>query len=64
MEEHDSGFLLAEIDLRIRGPGELYGTRQSGIPEMDLRGLLNPELVVRARRAAEKALDALTEPSA
>lgn len=54
MEQHDNGFLLAEIDLKIRGPGELFGLRQSGIPEMRLAGLLNPELVVRARRAAEK----------
>jgi len=56
MEEHDSGFLLAEIDLQIRGPGELFGLRQSGIPDFRLGGLLNPELVVRARRAAQRAL--------
>ncbi len=56
MEEHDSGFLLAEIDLQIRGPGELFGFRQSGLPEFRALGLLNPEMVVRARRAAEKAL--------
>ncbi|MDA1208548.1 MAG: ATP-dependent DNA helicase RecG [bacterium] len=57
MEKHDNGFELAEIDLQIRGPGELYGTRQSGIPEIRLSSLLNPELVVRARRAAEKFLN-------
>lgn len=56
MEQHDSGFMLAEIDLKLRGPGELYGTRQSGIPEMKFGNLLNIELVVRARRAAEKML--------
>ncbi|OGJ68914.1 hypothetical protein A3H90_02070 [Candidatus Peribacteria bacterium RIFCSPLOWO2_02_FULL_55_36] len=54
MEEHDSGFVLAEIDLKIRGPGELFGTRQSGLPDSILQSLFNPELVVRARRAAEK----------
>ena len=58
METHNDGFKLAEIDLQIRGPGELYGLRQSGIPEFHLSGLLNPELVVRARRAAEKHLSA------
>ncbi len=56
MEQHDSGFLLAEIDLRLRGPGELYGVRQSGLPDFRFGGLLNPALVVRARRAAEKML--------
>jgi len=56
MEKFHDGFKLAEIDLQIRGPGELYGLRQSGIPEFHLSGLLNPELVVRARRAAEKHL--------
>ncbi len=56
MEKHDSGFLLAEIDLKLRGPGELFGLRQSGIPESAMAMLLNPEIVVRARRAAEKFL--------
>ncbi len=56
MEKHDSGFVLAEIDLKIRGPGELFGLRQSGIPEVSLTSLLNPELIVRARRAAERSL--------
>ncbi len=56
MEKEHSGFLLAEIDLQIRGPGELYGIRQSGLPEFQKEGLLNPELVVRARRAVEREL--------
>ncbi|MEQ1849394.1 MAG: ATP-dependent DNA helicase RecG [Candidatus Peribacteraceae bacterium] len=60
MEEHSSGFELAEIDLMIRGPGELFGIRQSGIPELRFGGLLNPALVVRARKAAETALGVLT----
>ncbi len=56
MEQHDSGFLLAEIDLKIRGPGELFGLRQSGIPDLKFGGLLNVDLVVRARKAAQKML--------
>lgn len=56
MEKHASGFTLAEIDLKLRGPGELFGTRQSGLPDFTFPHLLSPELVVRARRAAEKAL--------
>ncbi|MFH0770630.1 MAG: ATP-dependent DNA helicase RecG [Candidatus Peregrinibacteria bacterium] len=56
MEKYDSGFALAEIDLQIRGPGELFGLRQSGIPDISVRQMFSPELVVRARRAAEKAM--------
>ncbi len=56
MEEHDSGFMLAEIDLKLRGPGEVFGLRQSGIPDMKFGTLLNVEMVVRARKAAEKYL--------
>lgn len=56
MEKHDSGFLLAEIDLKLRGPGEVFGLRQSGLPDFRFGGLLNVELVVRARKAAERML--------
>lgn len=56
MEQHDSGFMLAEIDLKLRGPGEMFGVRQSGVPEFRFGSLLNVELVLRARRAAEKFL--------
>lgn len=56
MEKHDSGFELAEIDLKIRGPGEIFGLRQSGIPDLQGSGILSPELIARARKAAEKAL--------
>jgi ATP-dependent DNA helicase RecG len=56
MEKHDSGFTLAEIDLKIRGPGELFGLRQSGIPESPFQSLFSPELIVRARRAVERKM--------
>lgn len=56
MEQHESGFMLAEIDMKIRGPGELFGLRQSGIPESQIATFLQPELIARARRAAERAL--------
>ncbi|OIO53012.1 hypothetical protein AUJ46_06340 [Candidatus Peregrinibacteria bacterium CG1_02_54_53] len=56
MEEHDSGFVLAEIDLKLRGFGELFGTRQSGFSLSGLQEFLQPEFIVRARRAAERTL--------
>jgi RecG-like helicase len=56
MEEHDSGFVLAEIDLKLRGFGELFGTRQSGFSFSALSEFLQPEFIVRARRAAERTM--------
>jgi ATP-dependent DNA helicase RecG len=49
------GFRLAEVDLQIRGPGELAGTRQSGIPEFRVANLLiDTELLSLAQREAER----------
>ena len=64
MEEHHSGFLLAEIDLQLRGPGELFGLRQSGIPDMRFPQLLDPAFIVRVRRTAEKLVGIVAERSA
>ena len=47
------GFAIAEADLRLRGPGELWGTRQSGLPRMKLADLArDQELLTQAREAA------------
>ncbi|MBM3231545.1 ATP-dependent DNA helicase RecG [Candidatus Peregrinibacteria bacterium] len=64
MEKYDSGFHLAEIDLKLRGPGELFGFRQSGIPQRELEMFMDPELAVRARRAAEREAGVLTASGA
>jgi ATP-dependent DNA helicase RecG len=39
MEKSNDGFVIAEKDLELRGPGELLGTRQSGIPELAVANL-------------------------
>ena len=50
MRETDDGFLIAEEDLRLRGAGELLGTRQSGIPEFRLADLqIHADLLAAAR---------------
>jgi ATP-dependent DNA helicase RecG len=57
MVDHTDGFKLAEIDLELRGPGEVYGVRQSGIPDLKMASLSDQELVHKAREAAEWVLD-------
>jgi ATP-dependent DNA helicase RecG len=52
------GFELAEVDLELRGEGELLGTRQSGLPDLKFASLRRDRrLTVKARRWAEKLLD-------
>jgi len=52
-----NSFELAERDLQIRGPGEFFGTRQSGIPDYLMNALKNLELVELARNEAKKILE-------
>ncbi len=47
-----NGFELAEIDLKLRGPGDFLGTRQWGISPLGMRALANPGLVRDVRKAA------------
>ena len=57
MTQTDDGFLIAEEDLRIRGPGEFLGTRQSGLPGFRVGNLLrDADLLQRAKVEAEKVL--------
>ena len=59
LAEHTDGFRLAEIDLRLRGEGELTGTRQSGAPAFRFARLPDDaELLERARASAREILDA------
>lgn len=51
MRETDDGFRIAEEDLRLRGAGELLGTRQSGLPEFRLADLVQHADLMEAARA-------------
>ena len=54
MVETGDGFRLAEVDLQLRGPGEFFGTRQSGLPEFRVADLLrDAALLEEARREAQ-----------
>jgi ATP-dependent DNA helicase RecG len=46
------GFQLAEEDLKLRGPGEFFGTRQSGLPDLRVAKLGDTRILEQARRAA------------
>lgn len=52
LEQETDGFRVAEADLRLRGPGELAGTRQSGLPDLRLADLHDVDLVAAAREEA------------
>jgi ATP-dependent DNA helicase RecG len=66
MVRTNNGFEIAEVDLRLRGPGDLMGTQQSGMPELRIADLVeDQQLLEVARQAAMRVLDAdphLVEP--
>lgn len=57
MERTTDGFELAEADLAMRGPGEYFGTRQSGLPDLRVAKLTDQALLLKARNHAERMLD-------
>lgn len=54
LEKYDNGFQLAEIDLHLRGAGEVFGIRQSGIPDLKMASLFDARVIAAARAAAEE----------
>jgi len=56
MARTDDGFELAEADLAMRGPGELWGVRQAGLPALRVADLARDEPIVRAAHEAARAL--------
>jgi len=56
MEKYTDGFKLAEIDLKLRGPGEFLGSQQSGLPDGAMKNIANTKLVTLARTHAKNLL--------
>jgi ATP-dependent DNA helicase RecG len=56
MEKNHSGFKLAELDLKMRGPGEIFGTVQSGFPELKIASWANYDLVKKSKSVAEDVI--------
>ncbi len=57
METIYDGFRLAEEDLRLRGPGEYFGTRQTGLPDLRVARLSDVDLIEKARAEAVRLLE-------
>ncbi|MFA7389490.1 MAG: helicase-related protein, partial [Proteiniphilum sp.] len=60
MTESNDGFVIAEADLKLRGPGDLEGTQQSGVPfNLHIADLVRDSAILyRAREIAEQLIDA------
>ncbi|NDJ24529.1 ATP-dependent DNA helicase RecG [Nostoc sp. B(2019)] len=58
LEQSQDGFFISEMDMRFRGPGQVLGTRQSGVPDFTLASLVeDEEVLLLARQAAEKIIE-------
>ena len=58
--ESTDGFYISEMDLKLRGPGEFFGTKQSGLPSLRVANILrDAEILEIARR---EAVDFVTKP--
>lgn len=58
LEQSQDGFFIAEMDMRLRGPGQVLGTRQSGLPDFALASLVEDQEVLElARGAAQKVIE-------
>ena len=62
MTRTNDGFEIAEADLKLRGPGEFFGTRQSGLPNLRLANLIQDAPLLEAAKAEAKQL-AQADPS-
>ena len=56
LTKYNNGFELAKIDLKLRGPGEIYGTSQKGFPELKIASLFDYQLINKAKIEAEKII--------
>ena len=54
MELTENGFIIAQKDLELRGPGELIGTRQSGLSDFALNSLVHQADILEQRTTLSK----------
>ncbi len=56
LEKNTDGFAIAEEDLKLRGPGQFFGTQQSGLPDIAMQHIGNVKLVEISRKYAQELL--------
>ena len=61
MASSQDGFEIAEVDLRLRGPGNLMGTQQSGVLQLKIADLLKDQALLKTARQYAKEIVA-TDP--
>jgi ATP-dependent DNA helicase RecG len=52
MEKYTDGFKVAEIDLKLRGPGDIFGTRQSGFPDLKFIDIIKDSDIIKTAKAS------------
>lgn len=57
VEKSNDGFYLAEVDLKLRGPGEIYGRAQHGALNLQIASLGETKLIARAQRSARQFVE-------
>jgi ATP-dependent DNA helicase RecG len=63
--ESQDGFVIAEMDLKLRGPGEFFGTKQSGLPSLRIANILrDPDILTTARHEARAFVEQPPSPEA
>jgi ATP-dependent DNA helicase RecG len=56
MVETTDGFRIADVDLQLRGPGDLFGTRQSGLPQLSVADLVADRPIFDLTREATRLI--------
>ncbi len=61
IEKSDDGFYLAEVDMKLRGPGEIYGRMQHGALNLQIATLADTQLIAQAQKAVKRFIESSDE---
>ena len=54
--DSSDGFYIAEMDLKLRGPGEFFGTKQSGLPALRIANILRDQDILEIARSEARGI--------